>query len=92
MTFAGVSRSIIVPSPRRPLIVRSPALRAAVDRHGARIEAARLDRSDAARQADHVHRRPAIHLGPVAQLAAIVVAPALDAARRQQRAGVRGAG
>ena len=54
--------------------------------HRARIETARLDRCHAARQANDIDRCPAIDLGPIAQLAAIIVTPAFDTARRQQRA------
>ena len=68
--------------------VIAPAFGGAVDEDSASVEAAGADGGHAATQAEHIHRPEGSTDGAVADLAVAVVAPAFDAAGREQRAHV----
>ena len=70
-------------------VVLAPAHHADLGDHRARVILAGRDRRHAAREAAHVDRRRTLRRRAVAELAAGVESPALDAAGRRQRAGVR---
>ena len=69
-------------------VVVAPAFDPAAAGHGAGVAPARGDGADPDAEPANVDRRSTVRIRPVAQLAAVVRAPALDPAAAGQRAGV----